>query len=144
MHRIKQSFETGTPWEDTFPLRGRDGHYRWFLSRALPIRDDTGNVVRWFGTNTDITEQIEAETSLKDILASARCFLWHSIVSLKADGGFEWAFDIGYDHDSPQWFPIVRHPGEWFIDAWVRSVNPDDHLLMDRLSNATLDRLPPV
>jgi GAF domain-containing protein len=30
-------FATGTPWEDTFPLRGRDGSYRWFLSRALPI-----------------------------------------------------------------------------------------------------------
>src|SRR6476619_699905 len=47
---IKQSFETGTPWEDTFPLRGRDGSYRWFLSRALPIRDEAGNVIRWFGT----------------------------------------------------------------------------------------------
>jgi PAS domain S-box-containing protein len=67
VHRIKQSFETGTPWEDTFPLRGRDGRYRWFLSRALPIRDDTGNVVRWFGTNTDITEQIEAEKALREL-----------------------------------------------------------------------------
>jgi PAS domain S-box-containing protein len=37
VQRIRQSFETGTPWEDTFPLRGRDGSYRWFLSRALPI-----------------------------------------------------------------------------------------------------------
>jgi PAS domain S-box-containing protein len=34
VHRIRQSFESGTPWEDTFPLRGRDGCYRWFLSRA--------------------------------------------------------------------------------------------------------------
>jgi PAS domain S-box-containing protein len=67
VHRIKQSFETGTPWEDTFPLRGRDGRYRWFLSRALPIRDDTGNVVRWFGTNTDITEQIDAEKALREL-----------------------------------------------------------------------------
>jgi len=66
VQRIRQSFETGTAWEDTFPLRGRDGSYRWFLSRALPIRDETGEVVRWFGTNTDITEQIDAEQALRD------------------------------------------------------------------------------
>jgi PAS domain S-box-containing protein len=67
VERIKQSFETGKPWEDTFPLRGRDGNYRWFLSRALPIRNDAGEVIRWFGTNTDVTEQIEAEKALREL-----------------------------------------------------------------------------
>jgi PAS domain S-box-containing protein len=67
VERIRQSFETGTPWEDTFPLRGRDGNYRWFLSRALPIRNEAGEVIRWFGTNTDITEQIEAEKALREL-----------------------------------------------------------------------------
>ncbi|HET8541123.1 MAG TPA: PAS domain-containing protein [Anaeromyxobacter sp.] len=57
---------TGEAWEDTFPLRGRDGAYRWFLSRALPIRDPSGRVVRWFGTNTDVTVQREAEQALRD------------------------------------------------------------------------------
>jgi signal transduction histidine kinase len=57
---IRRAFETGAPWEDTFPLRGKDGEYRWFLSRANPIRDSEGKIVRWFGTNTDITEVIEA------------------------------------------------------------------------------------
>ncbi|THI87067.1 MAG: MEKHLA domain-containing protein [Nitrospira sp. CG24A] len=55
---------TGEPWEDTFPLRGLDGTYRWFLSRALPIRDAEGRIIRWFGTNTDITELREAQASL--------------------------------------------------------------------------------
>jgi PAS domain S-box-containing protein len=63
--RIQRSFETGTPWEDTFPLKGKDGSYRWFLSRALPIRNEAGEVVRWFGTNTDVTDQIEAENELQ-------------------------------------------------------------------------------
>lgn len=67
VERVRRSFETGTAWEDTFPLRGRDGRYRWFLSRALPIRDDSGHVIRWFGTNTDITEQIEAERALQEL-----------------------------------------------------------------------------
>jgi PAS domain S-box-containing protein len=65
VQRIRQSFETGTPWEDTFPLRSKDGNYRWFLSRALPIRNEAGDVIRWFGTNTDVTEQIEAENALR-------------------------------------------------------------------------------
>ena len=65
--RIAQAFADGAPWEDTFPLRGADGLYRWFLSRALPIHgtpDDThpqGRILGWFGTNTDITELREAE-----------------------------------------------------------------------------------
>jgi PAS domain S-box-containing protein len=71
VERISESFENGTPWEDTFPLRGADGSYRWFLSRALPIRNEAGEVVRWFGTNTDITKQIEAEKALQ---ASERQF----------------------------------------------------------------------
>jgi PAS domain S-box-containing protein len=67
VNRIRQSFDTGTPWEDTFPLRGKDGTYRWFLSRALPIRNEAGEVARWFGTNTDVTEQIEAESALREL-----------------------------------------------------------------------------
>jgi len=59
VQRIQRSWDTGEPWEDTFPLRGKDGSYRWFLSRALPIRDEHGDVVRWFGTHTDVTEQRE-------------------------------------------------------------------------------------
>ena len=61
----REAHETGKPWEDTFPLRGRDGTYRWFLSRAMPIRDGAGKVVRWFGTNTDITQVREAEEALR-------------------------------------------------------------------------------
>jgi PAS domain S-box-containing protein len=72
VRRIKESFESGTPWEDTFPLRGADGSYRWFLSRALPIRNEAGDVIRWFGTNTDITKQIEAENALRESEARFR------------------------------------------------------------------------
>lgn len=59
--RISQAFETGEPWEDTFPLKSKDGEYRWFLSRTVPIRDSDGNIIRWFGTNTDVTEQKRLE-----------------------------------------------------------------------------------
>ena len=62
----------GVEWEDTFPLRGKDGQYRWFLSRALPIRNPAGQVVRWFGTNTDVTKQREIEATRDQALAEAK------------------------------------------------------------------------
>ncbi len=62
--KYKRHLETGEAWEDTFPLRSKDGEFRWFLSRAVPVRDDAGKVTRWFGTNTDITEQRTAEEML--------------------------------------------------------------------------------
>ncbi|MBV8094822.1 MAG: PAS domain S-box protein, partial [Acetobacteraceae bacterium] len=68
--RFRQALASGEPWEDTFPLKGKDGRYRWFLSRAVPIRaePDPGNpearILGWFGTNTDITELREAELEL--------------------------------------------------------------------------------
>lgn len=63
--KFKLALEEQTDWEDTFPIRRHDGEYRWFLSRMIPIRDTRGNVVRWFGTNTDITEQKVSEEELK-------------------------------------------------------------------------------
>lgn len=62
--KFRRSLDSGSPWEDSFPLRGQDGRFRWFLSRALPIRDESGNIVQWFGTNTDITERREMEEEL--------------------------------------------------------------------------------
>ncbi len=56
VEKVSRCFRTGHIWEDTFPLKGKNGEYRWFLSRAVPIRNRQGEVIRWIGTNTDITE----------------------------------------------------------------------------------------
>ncbi|MFW6093976.1 MAG: PAS domain S-box protein [Pseudomonadota bacterium] len=64
--KFLECFRNGEPWEDTFPLLGKDGQYRWFLSRAQPIRNDAGEVVMWFGTNTDITEQRDYAERLQE------------------------------------------------------------------------------
>lgn len=65
---VTRSRETGEVWEDTFPLRGKDGQYCWFLSYAYPIKDEDGRVIRWFGTNTDITERKKAEDTQRLLL----------------------------------------------------------------------------
>jgi PAS domain S-box-containing protein len=56
-------------WEDTFPLLGADGQYRWFLSRAVPFKNDAGEVVSWFGTNTDVTEQKQDDQRKNDFIS---------------------------------------------------------------------------
>ena len=75
LERVKnhyvQAIEAGAEWEDTFPLRRHDGEWRWFLSRAKPIRasdEDGGQVECWFGTNTDITEEREQAEQIRLLL----------------------------------------------------------------------------
>jgi len=62
---LQSCLASGKEWEDTFPLRGRNDSYRWFLSRAIPVRDATGAVVRWIGTNTDVTESRQLQIALE-------------------------------------------------------------------------------
>jgi PAS domain S-box-containing protein len=52
----RHSLETGEPYQIEYRLRHHSGVYRWTLGRALPIRDAAGQIVRWFGTCTDIHE----------------------------------------------------------------------------------------
>ena len=65
LEKIKSSFASGDVWEDTFPLRGKDGGYRWFLSRAVPIKNAHGKITQWFGTNTDVTELRNIQEALR-------------------------------------------------------------------------------
>lgn len=53
----RHSLATGEPYEIEYRLRHHSGQYRWTLGRALPIRDDDGQIIRWMGTDTDIHEQ---------------------------------------------------------------------------------------
>ena len=65
LERWKASLATGEPFDMIFPLRGADGVFRPFLTRVMPVRDQEGKVVRWFGTNTDISEQRKVEEILR-------------------------------------------------------------------------------
>jgi PAS domain S-box-containing protein len=64
LERWKKSIATGTPFDMEFPLRGTDGRLCMFLTRIMPVKDSQGRVVRWFGTNTDISERKETEEQL--------------------------------------------------------------------------------
>jgi len=65
--RFRRCIDTGEVWEETFPVRGKTAEYRWFLSRAIPIKAASGAVLRWFGSSTDIT----ASRNLQEALTEA-------------------------------------------------------------------------
>jgi PAS domain S-box-containing protein len=66
LQRWNSSLVSGDPFEMEFPVRGADGRYRWFLTRATAVRDPQGAVVRWFGTNTDVDQVKRVEQALRD------------------------------------------------------------------------------
>lgn len=63
--RFKRHLAIGQPWEDTFPIRAADGSFRWFLSRAMPIKNEQDEILLWCGTNTDVTEQRSTSDRLR-------------------------------------------------------------------------------
>lgn len=62
-----ECIRTGSPFELEFPLRGCDGNFRWFLTRAAPVRNAQGELIHWFGTNTDIEDQRRATSERERI-----------------------------------------------------------------------------
>jgi PAS domain S-box-containing protein len=62
----KQSVDSGEVWDELFPLRSKEGKYRWFLTRAVPLKDENGKIIHWLGTNTDVTHQRNIEKRLKN------------------------------------------------------------------------------
>ena len=67
-HHLKswqKSVSTGIPFETEARYRRPDGEYRWFLNRADPLRDKTGRIVKWYGTNIDIENLKRTEGRLR-------------------------------------------------------------------------------
>ncbi|MGE7414983.1 response regulator [Methylobacterium tarhaniae] len=132
--RFRRAFATGEPWEDTFPLKGADGVFRWFLSRARPFRDASGQIVRWYGTNTDITRRRTTEERLRHaqdrfraLVDSAAAIIWsadaHGELSI---GQWRWTAYTGQSDEECQgwgWVEAV-HPDDRAraADAWARAV----------------------
>ena len=67
----KQSVATGKPFEAELRFKSGESAYRWFLARALPVRDAGGDVVRWYGTCTDIDASKQLEKELENARTTA-------------------------------------------------------------------------
>lgn len=87
----KESVETGKEFRTEYCLRRHDGEYRWFLANGVPMRDGQGNIVKWFGTSTEIhdqkaqTRELEAKnTDLRRINNDLDNFIYTASHDLKA------------------------------------------------------------
>ena len=87
--RWRIAVETGTPYENIERVRRANGEYRWFLSRAQPLRDELGNIVKWYGTDTDIEDQKCAEDALRESEQRFRDF---------TESASDWYWETGPDH----------------------------------------------
>ncbi|UYZ59355.1 sensor histidine kinase [Hymenobacter latericus] len=118
----RRHLATGEPWEDTFPLRRHDGVFRWFLSRAVPIRDEHNRIVRWFGTNTDVTDMRELQEQVQRSEAQYRV-LMESIPQLvwSADAQGQLTYCDGRTTDY-----TGQTPEQLRGQAWHTLLHPDD------------------
>ncbi|BCL79450.1 PAS domain-containing sensor histidine kinase [Ktedonobacteria bacterium brp13] len=81
--RIQHALDTGEMFEHEERLRnGQTGAYRWFLTRALPVRDETGQIVKWFGTSTDIEDQKRTEEALRQSQEQVHALMNSSIIGI--------------------------------------------------------------
>lgn len=79
----RQSVATGEPFQFEHRFRRADGTYRWHLSRALPMKDEQGQVVKWFGANTDIDDQKRAVQQKDEFVSVAAHELRSPVTTLK-------------------------------------------------------------
>jgi diguanylate cyclase (GGDEF)-like protein/PAS domain S-box-containing protein len=63
--RWKIALQDGTAFDERYRIRQEDGSYRWYLARALPQRNDAGEIIRWVGASTDIHQQVLAEEAIR-------------------------------------------------------------------------------
>jgi signal transduction histidine kinase len=117
-------------------LRGRNGEYRWFLSRAFPIRDAEGKVLLWFGTNTDVTEQREAHELLERRVAERTEALRETIFQLES-------FSYSITHDMRGPLRAMTGFARVLEDDYGPALDPGARALLKRITNAAvrLDRL---
>ncbi|GHO55856.1 PAS domain S-box protein [Ktedonobacter robiniae] len=79
----QHALDTGTMYEHEERLRnGQNGAYRWFLTRGMPMRDDTGQILKWFGTSTDIEDQKRIEEVLRQSQERIRALIDSNIIGI--------------------------------------------------------------
>jgi two-component system cell cycle sensor histidine kinase/response regulator CckA len=119
----KESIASGQPFEMVFPLRGADGVFHPFLTRVMPVRDGDGRIVRWFGTNTDISDQQRTEEALR------RAYEQRGLALEAAQlGAWDYRFDTGevfWDERCRNMFGISTG-GQIEYDAAIARIHGDD------------------
>lgn len=132
---IKQLLTEGQAWELTFPIRRHDGIYRWFLTRAFPVKDSSGTIEKWIGTNTDITNQKSISEELENKVKQRTEALhiqnetYKIAEKIAKFGSYKWNMKTGYLEYSDNLFRLFDCEPQEFVpsfDKFLTFVHPDD------------------
>ncbi|HET9238329.1 MAG TPA: PAS domain S-box protein [Oligoflexus sp.] len=131
MERWNSAIATGTAFDMTFPLKARDGQYRWFLTRAFPLKDSNGTIIQWFGTNTDVHDQFELTEKLKASEASLHEKTDQLQLALKAGklGIFQWDLikgEASWSEQAYRLFGYEAERSEASYELFLNSIHPED------------------
>jgi PAS domain S-box-containing protein len=120
--KFLKAVAAGAPYEDEGRIRRADGQYRWFLARSMPFRDESGTIVRWYGTCTDIEDRRRAEEALRDNEKRFRDF---------SEASADWYWETGPDHrftfipvERPE-FPDVENRDQLGLTRWEIAADSD-------------------
>ncbi|CTQ49474.1 hybrid sensor histidine kinase/response regulator [Jannaschia donghaensis] len=107
----RHSLETGDPYEIEYRLRHRSGEYRWVLGRAQPVRGEDGAILRWYGTCTDIHDEVLARDETLARSRAERDVLWNGARDLFAIIGA----DGVYRDVNPRWTDVLGYAPDELI-----------------------------
>jgi PAS domain S-box-containing protein len=127
-----QAVERGESYEAEYRLRRHDGVYHWFLGRAIPLRDESGAVVKWLGTATDVHEY---RLTLDRLQAAEE----QKALALEAGriGAFQWRGDANHLIFSPEAQRLLGLESTEYAGAgqgWRSAVHPDDREMVKTLT----------
>ncbi len=124
---LREAVAKGTPNEVELHRRSADGQYRWFLTRAVPLKDSKGRIVRWYGATTDIDDRKRAEERLRLVIDTTPAM----IHSARPDGYLDffnkrWLEYLGVSLDDLlgwRWTSVI-HPDDLaqLVDRWQTSL----------------------
>ena len=128
---------TGKPMETEARLLQADGAYRWWLIRNVPLRDERGTIVKWYGTGIDIQDRKQAE----DALRQSQAYLSEA-QRLSHIGSFGWCISTGRLHWSAETFRIYQYDETTrpTLELAFKRTHPEDaHMVREAMTRAAHD-----
>jgi PAS domain S-box-containing protein len=129
--------ENQTLYEAEVRLRRADGQYRWFLSRAHPARDASGNITTWFGTSTDIEEKKRAEDKISVMNVELERRVQERTAELEASNRELEAFSYSVAHDLRAPLRSIDGFNQALIEDYGKQLAPDATDLLQRARQAS-------